>query len=205
MGTSHQVLNEEVNATDGAENAPHIFDGGTHKDDGDDDNLSIGSGGTNKSNDVALFSKSIGELGKSHLIAVKLENDKKERGRLQIAQAQKATVRVEEKKVHLESLKMINSSRSRAVFNSAITELNCGKRSINTDKCKRMVEIGVNKASKSDPLVEGLTLNMDSIDEEIAQKKDQLSNSKLNADESSMATMLEYKTFLQCFPNHLTF
>ena len=173
----------------------------THKD--DDDNLSIGSGGTNKSNDVALFSKSIGELGKSHLIAVKLENDKKERGRLQIAQAQKASVRVEEKKVHLESLKMINSSRSRAVFNSAITELNCGKCSINTDKCKRMVEIGVNKASKSDPLVEGLTLNMDSIDEEIAQKKDQLS--KLNADESSMATMLEYKTFLQCFPNHLTF
>ena len=46
-----------------------------------------------------------------------------------------------------------------------------------------MVEIGV-EASNNDPLVEGLTMNMNAIDEEIAQKTEQLN--KLEETESSM-------------------
>ena len=44
-------------------------------------------------------------------------------------------------------------------------------------------EIGVEE-SKNDPLVKGLTMNMNMIDEEIAQKSEQLA--KLNANQSSM-------------------
>ena len=83
--------------------------------------------------------------------------------------------------MHLESMKIINSSRDS--LNAAISELNRENRSINMEKCKRMVEIGVEE-SKNDPLVKGLTMNMNMIDEEIAQKSEQLA--KLNANQSSM-------------------
>ena len=175
MGSSLQVLDDTVGATDGANNAPRLF--------GDDeDGSSLGSA-TSKNNDVADFSSSMRLLGQSHLDAAKLEYEQKERDRLQVAAAQKATADVEEKKVRLDSLKMINSSRDS--LNAAISDLNREKRAINIEKCKRMVEIGA-EASKNDPLVEGLTMNMDMIDEEIAQKKEQIAN--LAANENSMIT-----------------
>eukprot|EP00956_Cyclotella_meneghiniana_P026140 scaffold55858_cov100-Cyclotella_meneghiniana.AAC.1 len=152
MGSSLQVLDDTVGATDGANNAPRLF--------GDDeDGSSLGSA-TSKNNDVADFSSSMRLLGQSHLEAAKLEYEQKERDRVQVAAAQKATADVEEKKVRLDSLKMINSSRDS--LNAAISDLNREKRAINIEKCKRMVEIGA-EASKNDPLVEGLTMNMDMI------------------------------------------
>ena len=175
MGSSLQVLDDTVGATDGARNAPRLF--------GDDeDGSSLGSA-TSKNNDVADFSSSMRLLGQSHLDAAKLEYEQKERDRLQVAAAQKATADVEEKKIRLDSLKMINSSRDS--LNAAISDLNREKRAINIQKCKRMLEIGA-EASKNDPLVEGLTMNMDMIDEEIAQKKEQIAN--LAANENSMIT-----------------
>ncbi len=105
-----------------------------------------------------------------------MEYEQKERDRLQIAEAAKLEYEQKESNRLLESMKMINSSRDSV--NAAISELNCEKRSINMEKCKRMVEIGVEE-SKNNPLVEVLIMNMNMTDEEIAQKSEQLA--KLNA------------------------
>ena len=69
MGSSLQVLDEEVNSTNSADNAPHIFDR-NHQD--NDDGSSLASSAS-KNNDISMFSKSIEDLGKSHFEAAKLD------------------------------------------------------------------------------------------------------------------------------------
>eukprot|EP00956_Cyclotella_meneghiniana_P043027 scaffold249963_cov146-Cyclotella_meneghiniana.AAC.1 len=95
MGSSLQVLDDTVGvgATDGANNAPLLFGRGN-----EEDGSSLGSA-TSKNNDIADFRSSMRVLGKSHLDAAKLEYEQKERDRLQVAAAQKATADVEEEKV----------------------------------------------------------------------------------------------------------
>ena len=115
-------------------------------------------------------------LAKNHFETTKLEYEQKERDRLRIAEAAKLEYEQKKSDRLLESMKMINSFRDSV--NAAISELNCEKRSINVEKCKRTEEIGVEE-SKNNPLVEGLIMNMNMIDKEIAQKSEQLA--KLNA------------------------
>ena len=85
MGSSLQVLDEEVNATNGADNAPHIFD---HNCQGNDDESSLASSAS-KNNNTSMFSKSIEDLGKNHFEVAKLIYEQKETDRLQIAEAAK--------------------------------------------------------------------------------------------------------------------
>ncbi len=63
MGSSLQVLDEEVNATDGADNAPCNFDC-NRQGNNDESSLALSA---SKNNDMSMFSKSIEDFGKKPL------------------------------------------------------------------------------------------------------------------------------------------